>query len=131
MASRSQKSSRSTSGSKADDDSSSNTDNNNLTALERIEKKIDNLVLAVEGIRADNVKLNKEVDDLKRDNRALFERVEELEAQSRLDSLIIYGLPPANYADAAGTVSLDPSKSTTISTGSQNNEAEQAVIQFC
>src|ERR1700730_16897091 len=99
MASRNLKSNRFTSGSKADDDSSSNTDNTNMSALERIEKKIDNLVLVVEGIRADNVKLNREVDDLKRDNRALADRVEELEAQSRLDSLIIYGLPPANYAD--------------------------------
>lgn len=140
MATKSSKSTRmsSTASTKADDINSSGTEGNG-SVLERIEKKLNDLIGVVEAIRVSNLKIVGEVESLKRENRTLSERVEDLETQYRLDNLVISGLPVKDYAEAA---SASSTPSSTPGQGAPNplemgrvntfsESTEQAVVDFC
>lgn len=107
-----------------------------LSVEEGLKKQIEGLTASVRGLKEDNVRLQGQYENISKENTRLSKlveeqekRIEEMEAYSRVENLIIRGLPEKTIAEvASGAPALDDSTSTLRES---HKSVETTVIDFC
>lgn len=66
-----------------------------------IELKLQPLLQSVSALQEENKQMANKMNELQKQLKNANDKVEKLEAHNRLDNLIIYGVPVANYSEAA------------------------------
>ena len=90
------------------------------------ESKLQPFIALISELKSDNVKLTTKVTQLESDRISANEKIDALEAYTRVDNLIIVGLPSTSYADVASAGESDHTSNAESSIAT-----EKAVFDFC
>lgn len=109
-----------------------------------IEEQMKALLDRVGTLESSSEKATEDMAILSEENAALRQRVEQLEAYSKSDNLIFYGLAPLSFADAANSRADDSASSplshanrspgsapSSVNPSETHGDSETAVITFC
>lgn len=90
---------------------------------------LDTLSSDVQQTQASCKKLEDDCKALSLENKTLHKELSELKEYSRRDDLVIYGIQPTSYTEAASSSQSDTVYNSVIDTS--NDAVEEAVVQLC